>query len=130
MLCFEEIGHRDIISKFLNQIILQFNKLLNIIYKILIKYFFKVCSLSCIVLSQHSAKKFARDFCKDRRKFACFRTLGRKWAGLIIKILKNRKFGTVHIHSSYRSVGPPPPPPTPRTEFAVTPHGAHLQWRL
>ena len=53
-------------------------------------------SLSCIVLSPRNVKKFAHhsisasDYCKDQRKFACFRTLGSKWACLIVKTLKNR----------------------------------------
>ena len=57
-------------------------------------------SLSCIVLSPRNVKKFAHhsisasDYCKDQRKFACFRTLGSKWACLIVKTLKNRNCNT------------------------------------
>ena len=44
----------------------------------------KIGSLSCIVLLRRSAKNLAHysisvcDFCKDRRKIACFRTKGRQ----------------------------------------------------
>ena len=57
-----------------------------------------ISSLSCTVLWQRSANKFARnsisarDFCKDVKISACFGTFGRKRAGLIMKTLKNRKF--------------------------------------
>ena len=57
-LCFEELGLRNLTTK--------------------------ISSLSLIVLSQRSAKIFshnsisAREFCKDMRKFVCFRTFGGK----------------------------------------------------
>ena len=58
----------------------------------------KIGPLSRIVLSRRSAKKiahhsiFARYFCKDQRKFACFGTFGGKRACLIMKKFKNPKF--------------------------------------
>ena len=57
-LCFEELGHRNLTSK--------------------------ISALSCIVLSQRSARKFAHnsisacEFCKDLRNLARFGTFGRK----------------------------------------------------
>ena len=59
----------------------------------------KIGSISCIGLSQRSAKKFAHHpipihkFCKELQKFACFRTFGRKRACCrIMKKWKNLKF--------------------------------------
>ena len=74
-LCFEEIGYMNLIAK----------NLISILYRF-------VPAQCKKKFSHHSIS--ASDFCKDLRKLACFATFERKWAGLIVKKVKNRKFET------------------------------------
>ena len=61
-------------------------------------------------MSQRSAKKVAHksisadEFCKDVRKFACFRTEGRKWAWQIMKTVKKSNIWYILTHPNIKAL--------------------------
>ena len=72
-LCFQELQHRNLTTK--------------------------IGSLSFTKKCCHSIS--AGYFCKDPRKFVCFRTFGEQWSCLIMKTLKNPKFDTYWLTLVY-----------------------------
>ena len=87
--CFEVLQHRNFIAK----------NWLSILYSFV--------TLQCLKNFKFALNSIsACEFCKDVQKFACFGPLECKWAFLIMKTLKNRKFYTYWLtllHSAQRT---------------------------